>query len=152
MSLHRTSISKHEHGFTLIEVIFVMALMAVLSGLAVFLSTDILKSNIFHSDLGTITTAIHRTRSRAVNNINESDHGLKILPDKYVFFEGVSYAARDVLKDEDVAISGNFSFSGPDEVVFTRLSGRSNINGDIILNDGIKTATVSINYEGRIEW
>src|SRR3989344_5574651 len=104
MKIENLKLKISQRGFTIVELLVVMAIAAVMMGLGLFLSADFYRSSSFQS--------------------------------------------------EDEILTGNpsFTFSGPTEIVFTQLSGESTANGNLIITNGIKTATISFNSEGLIDW
>ena len=150
MKLPRPSIINH--GFTLIEIIIVMAIIALLAGLGSFISVDIYRSISFNTDSNYIAAFLKRARSEAINNIDGLPHGIKIMPGEYVIFSGYDFASRDASKDEVISGNSQFSFFGPTEIVFSQLSGNSTASGSLVISNGFKTATISLNYEGRINF
>ena len=140
------------NGFTFVEILVVMAIITFMAGIGFFLSSDVFRSSSFSSDTDSLGIALQRARSQAINNIDEKPHGIKITGGDYIIFEGISYASRDTSKDETIKGNSTFTFTGPTEVVFTQLSGQCSLCGDIVINDGSRTATILLNFEGRIDF
>jgi len=69
-----------------------------------------------------------------------------------VVFAGGSYAGRSAQYDENIPRSAGVSVGGLNEVVFELLSATSTASGTFVLSDGVRSSTVSVNYEGRITW
>ncbi len=139
-------------GFTLIEILIVMAVIASLAGLGFFMSVDVYRSTSFNSDVESLAFLLGRARGQALNNIDGIPHGIKIEPGQYTLFEGQNFALRNQAKDETTAFNGSLSFTGPNEIIFSQLSGDSTASGSLVVSDGFKMATISLNYEGRIDW
>ena len=134
----------------MVEVLIVMGIFIILTAMSVFFDMSFYRGTSFNSDYDMFVGVLQRTRSRAINNINESRHGLRIGTEKYILFRvdpsGTEYV------NEEISRNPSTDFNGFSEVIFYRLSGSSNFSGNIILTDGAKTATVSINDEGQIDW
>ena len=139
-------------GFTLVELLVVMALVATMAGLGLFLSADMYRDISFRSDINSIIASAQKARSQSINNIDEKPHGIRLDTSDYTIFEGSSYATRDTSKDQTLPANPSFTFSGPTEIVFTQLSGESNATGNLVIYNGFKTATISLNYEGQIDY
>ena len=144
---------------TLIEVIIVVAIFASLAGLLAVSNADAYREFIFHNEVSTLTTVLAKTRIQSMNNVclessctDGKSHGVALFPNRYVVFQGLSYATRDISQDEEIEANSRILRSGVSEVVFGQLSGDVNVNGDIHLTDGMRSAVISINNEGRISW
>ena len=134
----------------MIEVIVVMAIFSALVGMSAFFDLTFYRGSSFNSDYDVFIAVLQRSRARAVNNINGSKHGLYIDSDKYILFQGDDYATATAA--EEISRNPDISYTGAVEVVFNQLSGDSSFGGKIVLSDGFKTATVSFNNEGQIDW
>jgi prepilin-type N-terminal cleavage/methylation domain-containing protein len=146
-------------GFTLIEVLIVLALFAILAGIGVFLGFDVYRSYAFRSERNIIVSVLEKARSQSLSNINQEPHGFYYDGvDEYTIFQGSSYpgdpAFDEVIKKENP----NVVIGGVTEVVFMQITGVATTTVsapfplDITVDDGPKSATISINEEGRIDW
>jgi prepilin-type N-terminal cleavage/methylation domain-containing protein len=170
-------ISKFKNeGFTLIEIVVVMSLIALLGSLGIYFGLDNFRGHSFHSDRDTLISALEHARAEAVSNAcsgtctNGKPHGVFIdtVNHKYIIFQGTSYANHLITndKDYDIPITGNqtTTYKGINEVVFAQLSGSASSTSSssfcsagiplcIILSDNtIHTSEIDINNEGQILW
>lgn len=143
-------------GFTLIETLISIGILALLGGLGLVIGIDSYKSSSFRSEKIIIVSTLQKARSRAMNNIDEQKHGVhfQTTPSvKYIIFEGPDYATRVVSKDQIIDASFGVEISGSTEVVFEQLSGScltcAPANEITVSHDG-KSNTITINNEGRI--
>lgn len=161
-----------QSGFTLIEILIVIGIIAVVAGAGVFIDFDSFRGYSFHSDRDILISALQHARAEAVSNIcrggdcenGGKKHGVKILTDKYVIFQGNDYNSRDVDYDAFLDASPATGRSGITEVVFAQLSGNASSissSGDcatlpeplcIILQGGTRSSVITINSEGQILW
>jgi len=146
-------------GFTLIEVLIVLALITVIAGLSLFFNIDMYRGDSFRAERNILVIALQTARADALNNISQMRHGVAINPGGYagyVIFEGNDYASSepDTRKEIPASYGVTLDASSPDEVVFTQLSGNANFDGEIILIDTLRnaSATIAINHEGKIGW
>src|SRR3989344_3331593 len=94
-------------GFTLVEILIVVAILVVIFSFGLFISFDFYKSYSFHSEKSTIVSILQKARNQSLNNINESRHGVHFSasPLQYIIFEcnpGVlctDYSEADTSKD-----------------------------------------------------
>lgn len=146
-------------GFTLIEVTIVVAILALIGSTSVFFTAAHLKQASLESQRRLLVTALQTARSNAMNNIQESPHGVAIYPSGikgYVLFVGQNYSGRQVKHDtafiETYPVT--ISTSSPAEIIFSQLSGDANYEGKVILNNTNQNSStsVTINHEGKIGW
>jgi prepilin-type N-terminal cleavage/methylation domain-containing protein len=153
-----TAISKNHSGFTLIEVMVVIAIFGMLFLMGLFFDFSFYRGTSFGTDTDNYASVLRRARAMAINNINGRDQGVHLLPDSYVLFQcplatpGCLYSSRDVTLDHSISRNPglNFSATTPSDIVFSRLSGDSNFEGIVTVSGFGKTATININNEGLI--
>lgn len=146
------SILIQDKGFTLIEIIIVLAIFAGLSVMGLIIGIDAYSRYLFQSDLSKAATLLQKARSSALSNIGETSHGVYFGdPEKFILFRGASFATRDALFDRPVDKSKAVATTGLTEIAYTPLSGTTT-DGTVVLNDGIRSATIIINHEGLIDW
>jgi prepilin-type N-terminal cleavage/methylation domain-containing protein len=128
-------------GFTLLEVIIVIAIVALIAGMGLVIGYDTLSRSNVHEERDLVATLLASMRAKALANIDESGHILKIEADEYLV------DGKAIARDTSVALSGD------SEVVFEQLSGNAPACPcTITLTQDSKTQTISINEVGRIEW
>ncbi len=97
-------------GFTLIETLIVIGLLAVIGGFTIVVNLNDLRIGAFRDERSTLTIALQKARSSSLNNINLKAHGVAIFPDdqprSYVIFEGDSYASSD--RDDDEVLASEY--------------------------------------------
>lgn len=162
MALHKIYIRKRRSissGFTLIELLVVVGLITVLMSLTLFFDIHSFRGDAFRSERDTLISTLQTARANALNNINQSRHGVKINPSGYqgyVLFEGDTYATSDPISRKHIPSVYAVTLEGtsPDEVVFSHVSGDANYDGAIVLIDPYRLVTtgIQINHEGSIGW
>ncbi|MFZ2192694.1 MAG: prepilin-type N-terminal cleavage/methylation domain-containing protein [Candidatus Moraniibacteriota bacterium] len=140
-------------GFTLIEIMLVIALMVLISSISVPVYQSFQVKNDLEASSNDLVQSLRRAQVLSQANEGDSTWGVKILSGGIVVFKGASYSARDVAYDEVFEIATSIVSSGISEVVFGKLSGLPQTSGDIILttsNGDVRT--ISINIKGIIEY
>lgn len=159
MELPRTYI--HKQGFTLIEIVVVMGLLAILGSLGLIMSLDSYRSYAFRNERDLIVTVLQKARSQAINNVclgsgctSGADHGVHLQTGSYTIFQGTIFASANHSLDQVVqSSSATVQLSGLTDVVFSQLSGNAAPAGNITVSDGVgHSTTISINDAGRIDW
>ncbi len=133
-----------QRGFTLIEMLVTLALFGMITSLGIGIGIDTYRRGLFDSEVSTVIGFLQAARNRAMNNVVQSEHGVRITADKFILF-------HDSV-EEPAPRSANVSITGLDEVVFKQLSGETDDVGTITLTDGPKTITIDISSNGRINW
>lgn len=152
-----TSTSK---GFTLFEVLIVVGLIAVFAGVGLVIGIDAYERSTFRGQQDFLVSALHTARSRALANIGQCSHGVRIEEKSYtVFVEEDGVCDTESIRNETIEVEGGVVFSGPNEIVFKRVS------GDVVIDEPEVTVTltdadmsgdenirISIGQNGRISW
>jgi prepilin-type N-terminal cleavage/methylation domain-containing protein len=152
-------------GFTLIEVIVVLALVTIIGGYSLTFGIDSLQRTTFHSDRDILIAALQRARAQAVGNIclgstcvDGKSHGVHIIDDaqgnvvSYTIFQGLNYGAEPALNDV-IKSNPNTKHTGASDILFEQLSGDANPSGDITLTDvNDRSSTITVGSEGEIRW
>ncbi len=146
--LHR----KTGAGFTLIEILIVIAIFTALATMGVIVGLDSYGRYLFRSDLATAASLLQKARSEAMNNIGETPHGVYFNdPANFILFYGASYATRNTSFDLAVSRNKTVATSGLTEIVFIPLSGTT-AGGAVMLHNGVSNTTITVNNEGGINW
>jgi prepilin-type N-terminal cleavage/methylation domain-containing protein len=143
---------RNESGFTLIEILIAMAILALILGLGYFAGFDFYKNYALDSEKDLLMSILRKARSQAINNVGAAAHGVSVNGSWYTIFYGNSYASRNAQYDENIRKAPGITLSGLNEVVFAPLTATSTASGTITLNNGKKSFFIDINYEGRISW
>ncbi len=158
MASPSTSPQNKFDGFTLIEVLIAMVILAVIFSLGLFISFDFYKSYSARQERDVVISILQKARSQAMDNIDQSRHGVHFAsPLQYVLFECnpatacTSYTGADTSKNISIAPAYGVSITGTD-VVFDQLTGNCDNPATITVTANGKTQTISINSQGRIDW
>jgi len=137
-------------GFSVIEVSVVIGLFGMLIALGLLLSMDVWRGSSFQSEQDVVLSLLYKARSRAISNINEHNHGLRIEEDEYILFE-VDDDGTTHINEVPFNMGGDFDFPDDTEIVFTARTGET--DGHTLTMEGQgKSRTFDINEEGGITW
>lgn len=142
-----------ERGFTLLEVLLSLALIALLSGIAVPSFHLLAVSNDLDVATNTTLQTLRRaqTLSQAVDG--DSSWGVKLQASDITLFKGSSYALRDTNFDEVYTLSGNVTPSGILEIVFSKLLGNPSTTGTLTLtSSNNETQNITLNSKGFLDY
>jgi prepilin-type N-terminal cleavage/methylation domain-containing protein len=121
---------KAKSGFTLIEVLIVLGLIAILSTMVVMYSVTFYGNTLLQEDSEYVLNALRKARSYAITGKEDSDWGVKFIEaeDKYVVFKGNRYTERDTDYDLEFEIVSSYQIDF-DEVVFQKTTGTPQVFG-----------------------
>lgn len=140
-----------KQGFTLFEIIFAMALFAILIALALPVGLDSYRHYLLTSEARNFLNILRRAQALSFGNRNSSAHGIFVQSSNYVVFEGSSYTSRNPSLDEFYARSADITVTGSVEISFAAISGNA-ASSTFIFTNGIGSRSISINNEGTINW
>lgn len=140
-----------ERGFTFLEVILVIGLVAVLGGLGLVLSLDAYRTHAFYAERATLVSLLSTARTKALANIGESRHGvcLDAGAKQYKLFQGSSCSTgQELLR---YPASDDITIQWPTEIVFDQLSGAVAVPVSITLSQNARVSRIEVNSAGRID-
>ena len=152
--------ARHNSGFSLIEIIVVLALTSVAVGCSLFFSMDSYRSQSFYTDRDTLISLLQHARAESLANACAGSsctagvpHGVYIENTDYILFQGASFATRDEAQDGVVEASPLVVHASMSEVVFEAQSGDVLHPGVIHLSDTSgHDSILTIGSEGQISW
>lgn len=140
-------------GFTLIEILLVVALIALVSSIGIPVSQHFNVGNDLIVARNTIVQTLRRAQllSQAVDS--DMGWGVHIENHNIVLFAGDNYSSRNIAFDEEFEISRSITFSGENEIIFNKFSGNPQTTEDIILTSNTNVSKIiTINEKGTIEY
>ena len=146
----------NQNGFTLVEIIIVIAIVGLILSFGMGIDLSAFNRNTFQAEEATIVSVLERARSRAMANLSDDAHGVCYVDPNYVIFQEddgcdeTAPASELIPANVDIATTSDFSDF---PVVFNRLAGTvTGATIDIEVKDGIKSAHIIISNEGTINW
>ncbi|MDD5416185.1 MAG: type II secretion system protein [Candidatus Daviesbacteria bacterium] len=137
-------------GFTLLEVLLAISVVAILSGLSIPVFRIMLTKN--DLDIATTTVAQTLRRAQLLSQAVDGDTswGLQVQSGSIVLFKGTSFISRDSNFDETFDMATTIGVSGTTEYVFSKFTGLPQATGTINLSTENDSRSVSINEKGTI--
>ncbi len=148
------SIKQRHRGFTLLEVVVVLALVTSIVALTLFFSLDSYRQSARLAEVSTILTLLTTARAAAMNTVDGQAHGLRFTPSGYVVFTGASFTTSNPVSRivTPAAYPLVLASSSPSEVVFTLLSGTTTAAVITFVDPQTSgSSSIRINSEGLIE-
>ncbi|MBP6866093.1 MAG: prepilin-type N-terminal cleavage/methylation domain-containing protein [Candidatus Pacebacteria bacterium] len=143
----------NSRGFTMIEMILVVALIGIISGIGLPLFNMMSGSNDLDVAENMLVASLRRAEVLAAASQGDSEWGVGVVPGAFVLFKGSTYATRDVGFDEVYDITDSIQTSGMTEVVFSKMSGVPHFVGGVTLTSpGGETKQITVNEKGKIDF
>jgi len=111
------------NGFTLLEILIVVGIIAVLMSLSLPLGLDFYRGQQLETQSQEIVQTLRRAQLKAMSVEDDSSFGVYFTDDNYTLFKGSSYTTREFQYDEVFNLSLILTLSGLSEVVFSKLEG-----------------------------
>ncbi len=145
--------TKHQKGFTLLEILLSVALIALLSGLSVPVYQSFQVKNDLDIASNTIAQSARRAQVLAQAVDGDTTWGVHIQSGSITIFKGGSYAGRDTNYDEDFEMPTSITPSGLQEVIFSKLYGEPQATGTVTLTTSTnETANLILNEKGMVNY
>lgn len=151
-----------EQGFTLFEVIIVLAIFAVLSAVVVGSFVVLQKRSGVDSSAQEFVNALKLAQSKTLASEQSKAYGVyintSVSPHRYIIFRGATYASRETAFDQEYQLPSSIEFfgislGGGNEIVFERLTGFSAQSGNVSVRfktDTSQSKTIYIANNGTI--
>ena len=152
----KTQNLKANSGFTLIEIIIAVGIIAVLAGLSAPAANIFLSRNELHTEALKITDALRRARSQSMSALEDSVWGVHFTSANYTVFKGSSYNPADAYNDTFtlpgiLTISAIMINGGGSDIIFDRINGITSTFGTTtIQNDASESRIIVVNQGGTI--
>ena len=143
---------RNHNGFTLIEVLIVMAMMAIVGAIALPISVDYQQRNDLDVAQVSFVQSIRRAQQLSMSGEGDSQWGVTANSGNIVIFKGNTYATRDATYDENYDISTAIVASGQIEYDFAKVSGLPAQTGSATFTNANYVKTVVVNAQGVVNY
>jgi len=138
-------------GFTLIEILIVMAIAVVTTSLGLSVSLSSYRASIFRTDLRLVINSLNEARTQAMQYRESNSHGVWIESGSVVEFTGPDYVVGSI---SNRAFPLNIKLEDKDnvEIIFQPLSGSLSQPLSFTFSNGVTSKAININTEGVINY
>ena len=145
----------NKRGFTLVETLIVLAIIAILSAVAVRSYYLLREKQSIQKDADSIVSVIEDAKNMSLNRKNDSSYGVNFSSSTVTVFAGATYANGNKIStynlESNVTISALALTSSSTEIDFAKITGAPNATGSIILSTPSYSKIVTIYGTGIIE-
>lgn len=126
-----------------------IGILTVILAILLPVGLDFYRSYQMDSEYDLLKSLLQRTRNFAMINRNESAHGLYLDAGNFIVFQGADFSARVPDEDRIFPRSAAVSVTGPAELVFSALSGRT-ASTTYVVSNGYASHDIYVNAEGLV--
>jgi prepilin-type N-terminal cleavage/methylation domain-containing protein len=149
-------------GFTLMEILVVMGILVVVFLLSISVLSSLYKKTELDTAKDNIIALMKAAKNKTLASEQSAKYGIYFDtatdPDRYIFFQGLNYASRNIAFDEIYELPKtveilSMSLGGSnDEIVFDRLDGNTGNYGNIVIRSlkTDSTRTVYVYSSGEV--
>ena len=150
---------KLARGFTLIEVVIVVALFSILLGIGLLLSMDVYRSTLHRSGRELLLDTLSLARMRAFANEGTGIHGVCSDPPDLIIFGGATYNSSDPTNERVLGAAtiryeseDNFFTCDREGIIFSPLSAATEGGRITVVETDRPDLILTINAEGAFLW
>jgi prepilin-type N-terminal cleavage/methylation domain-containing protein len=151
MLLQRTPLNIFE-GFTLIEVLLVVAILTVIISVSAPLYGSLQNTTELDVDTNNIVQDLYQAQAYSRSELNDCSWGVAINSQTLTLFCGSTYLTRNTIYDVNYIIPSAISLSGLKEIDYSKLYGLPQATGLIQASIKGKSRSMTINSKGMIEY
>jgi prepilin-type N-terminal cleavage/methylation domain-containing protein len=126
---------KFKRGFSLLELLFVVTIVALVFAFSTPFTMNFYRTQLINDVQSNLIDALQRARHNAVLQKNDSNFGVHIVSGSYTLFQTPdrTYINRVSNQDEVFPVVNDIAFSGPVDIIFSKLTGLPNTTEAIVI-------------------
>ncbi|MGM0482427.1 MAG: type II secretion system protein [Patescibacteria group bacterium] len=148
-------IKTDNRGFTLVEIIVVIAILVLISSLLLSVFLSLRNYRALERDVAEVKACLEEARIYTQGSKEDSSYGVYFSGDEITLFKGDSWSTKEkelrsyTFNSSTDLIAGGVNDG--DEVVFSGLFGKPGVSGDINLSGVDRDITISVLSSGFVE-
>ena len=147
------SFVKNEIGISMLEILLVVALIAIVAGFSVPVYQSFQVQNDLDIAATTLAQTLRRAQISSQGMRDDTQWGVYVKSGDITLFQGASYTGRDVDYDEVYSVPTTIIPSSNWEVVFDKYTGNLAADSSLILTaSNGRTKNIVINTKGMVEY
>ncbi len=137
-------------GFTLVELLIVVGMMAVFAGLAATVSFPAIRNAEFDRVRETVRSELVAAQADTIAGTLDSAWGVAFSANAITRYKGMSYATRSTTYDHTTSFGDGVVLSGTTDIGFNRPTGLPTSTATIVMTSGVLHATTTVSTMGMI--
>lgn len=142
-------------GFTLIEFAVVLGMLTIILAFGLPVGFENYKNYLLNREVKSLVSVLRRAENLSLTQAHSTNYGIAFSPERFVIFQGASYASRNQSFDEfydkseiiDVTITPPVS-----EISFAPVSGLPSATATFVLENGTNSIIIKLNGQGVVDW
>lgn len=152
LSIRQLCVLRKESGFTIVEILVVVAIMTILAALMWTGMSNYASWQRYLSQVSEIRSSILEARSQTLGSVNDAAYGVYVGTDSIEFFSGATPTPGDPANTilpftSDLRATSTLS-NGAWFVTFSRVTGEPSATGTIRINHGSRDASTTLRIYG----
>lgn len=148
-----SKMKNHQAGFTMLEVLLSLAVIALIGGIGVPVYNSFQNRNSLDVAVSTYASSVRRAQVLSQGMSGDSPWGVRINVGDITLFKGANFAARDTAFDEIFKIPTSISFVGQQEIIMAKMSGLPSSTGSLTLTSANnESRTLLVNAKGMVQY
>jgi prepilin-type N-terminal cleavage/methylation domain-containing protein len=139
-----------KRGFSIIEVIVVIGIILIMTGLTTSLYSRFYKQNSAANTTVQLAGSLRKAQMYSMNGRRNTRWGVRYGSNTITLFSGYTYANRNTTFDENFSVDASTAISGFTELYFNSRTGTPSATPTITITNGSTTRTISLTSEGAI--
>ncbi|HZE87879.1 MAG TPA: prepilin-type N-terminal cleavage/methylation domain-containing protein [Methylomirabilota bacterium] len=139
-----------QYGFTLIELMVVMSLIASLGFLSTGFYARFYSQNNVANVVDQLTGELHKAQIYSMIGKQKEAWGVHNGATQIVLFQGNTYATRNSALDEQFTVNNIIVISGFTDIIFTRMTGTPSATPTITITGKNSTKTIVVTSQGAV--
>jgi type II secretory pathway pseudopilin PulG len=141
-----------QQGFTIIEMLLVVAVMMIITVVAAPLYANLNNSNQLDAASSILVQDLYQAQTFSRNRSRDTSWGVAVNGQVITLFSGTTYATRDTASDITYIVPSAIQLSGTNQIVYSKLYGLPTTTGSFGLTANGKTINVTVNNKGMVEY
>ena len=149
-NLSKESKFQHSRGVTLVELLIVIALIAIIGASTTPVLSNFLARNYLRNKTNELVASLRTAQINTISGKEDSQWGVNTSTSEITLFKGSSFAGRDTNFDQSFSIPATITIT-TDEIVFDRLTGDPDAVATLtITSNAGDSNTVTVNEVGTV--
>ncbi len=140
----------NSRGFSLIELLLVIAIVTVLSAMTATFYSRFLNQNSVANVTDQVVGDLRKAQTYAMMGKKNGNWGVTFNASKIYLYQGANFGARNTALDETFSVASSVSISGLGDVNFVRSTGLPNAGTTITIFTTADSKTVTVNSQGMV--